>query len=409
MARAYCTRFTGGTPLPLLKPATTKSTLQLAVPRGGVLLLRVWKGRPLDSLVVSNIRQRPLRSAISILGVALGVALVMLFTGLAHGMSEDLQKRSSNVSAEIIFTRPGSIGLTSSSANLSTKYVDLLRKVEGVESVTPVITYFYPSGSFGIDKVDGVEWDSFAKMNNLRLVQGHAPNAPDEIVIDETKAGRNHPVGSTLKVFGPTLYRVAGIYAPESGARAKMSLKSLQDALEAPDKCTFIYIKVKNPSEQVAVAKRIDAMFPGNKIQFTREVFASIESSIPGLSVFLRVLVGLAAIVSALVVMLAMHTTITERTREIGILKAMGASRAYIISEIEREALLISFLGLLVGFVLAALAGFGIHKATGLIFQFGGWWALTAALIGLLGGAVGAFYPAARAANLDPVTALAYE
>src|SRR6185369_14591353 len=134
-------------------------------------------------------------------------------------------------------------------------------------------------------------------------------------------------------------YKVAGIYAPESGARAKMSLKSLQDVLESQDKCTFIYVKVKNPSDQVAVAKRIDAKFPGNKVQFTREVFASIETAIPGLSIFMRVLVGL-----------AMHTTITERTREIGILKAMGASRFYNISEIEREALLISFLGLLVGF-----------------------------------------------------------
>ena len=363
----------------------------------------------MDSLVVSNIRQRPLRSAISILGVALGVALVMIFTGLAHGMSEDLQKRSSNVTAELLFTRPGSIGLTTSSANLSTTYVELLKKIEGVESVTPVIRYFYPSGQFGVDQVEGVEWESFSKMNNIRLIQGHAPNGPHELVIDETKAARNHPVGSTIKVFGPTLYHIAGIYAPESGARAKMSIKALQDALEAPDKCTFIYVKLKNPKEELAVAKRIDEALPGNKIQLTREVFASIEKSIPGLTIFLRVLVGLAAVVSALVVMLAMHTTITERTREIGILKAMGASRFYIISEIEREALLISFLGLIVGFVLAVIAGFGIHKATGLIFEFGGWWALTAALIGLLGGALGAFYPAARAANLDPVTALAYE
>jgi putative ABC transport system permease protein len=324
-------------------------------------------------------------------------------------MSEDLHKRSSNVTAEIIFTRPGSMGLTTSSANLSTKYVDLLKEIEGVDSATPVIRYFYPSGSFGVDQVEGVEWDSFSKMNNIRLIQGQPPASDDEIVIDETKAARNHPVGSTLKVFGPKLYRVAGIYAPESGARAKMSIGTLQRTLESPDKCTFIYVKVKNPSEQVEVAKRIDAKFPGNKIQFTREVFASIENSIPGLNIFLRVLVILAAIISALVIMLAMHTTITERTREIGILKAMGASRAYIISEIEREALLISFLGLLVGFALAGIAGFGIHKATGLIFQFGWRWALTAAAIGLLGGALGAFYPAARAANLDPVNALAYE
>ena len=292
---------------------------------------------------------------------------------------------------------------------MSTKYVELLRNVDGVESATPVIRYFYPSGTWGVDQVEGVEWDSFAKMNNIRFIQGHAPSAPDDVVIDETKASRNHPVGSTIKIFGDRQYRVAGIYAPESGARAKVTLASLQDSLEASAKCTFIYVKLKNPADQVAVARRIEEKFPGNKIQFTREVFATIENSIPGLNIFLRVLVGLAAVVSALVVMLAMHTTITERTREIGILKAMGASRRYIISEIEREALLISFLGMVVGFALAALAGFGIHKATGLIFQFGGWWALTAALIGLAGGALGAFYPAARAANLDPVNALAYE
>ena len=364
----------------------------------------------MDSLVISNIRQRPLRSAISILGVALGVTLVMLFTGLAHGMSDDLQRRLSNVRAEIIFTRPGSIQATSAAVNLSTKYVELLKQIDGVESVSPVIRHFYPSGGLvGIDQVEAVDWDSFAKMNNIRLIEGHAPQAPDEIVIDETKAIRNHPLGSTLKLFSDKPYRVAGIYSPESGARAKLSLSVMQDILEAPGKCTYILVKCKNPNEQIAVAKRINELLPGNKVQFTREFFPNVESSFPSLAIFMRVLVAVAAVVSALVIMLAMHTTITERTREIGILKAMGASRRYIVGEIEREALVISALGLLVGFALAALAGFFIHKASGLIFEFSGWWALTAAAIGLLGGALGAFYPAARAANLDPVNALAYE
>jgi putative ABC transport system permease protein len=363
----------------------------------------------MDSLVISNIRQRPLRSIISVLGVALGVALVMVFTGLAHGMSNDLQRRSANVRAEIIFTRPGSIELTSSSTNLSTKYVELLKQIDGVDSAVPVIRYFYPSGSFGLDQIEGVDWEGFAKMNNIQLVAGRAPRALDEIVIDETKASRNHPVGSMVKLFGDRPYRVAGIYSPESGARVKLSIESLQNALEAPGKCTYILVKCKNPADQVAVARRIDQQYPGNKVQFTRDVFTSVENSIPSLKIFLRVLVGLAAVVSALVVMLAMHTTITERTREIGILKAMGASRRYIISEIEREALLISAMGLVLGFVLAAGAGFFIHKTTGLVFEFGWLWALAAAAIGLLGGALGAFYPAVRAANLDPVNALAYE
>jgi putative ABC transport system permease protein len=361
-----------------------------------------------DSLVISNIRQRPLRSAISVLGVALGVTLVMLFTGLSRGMSDDLQRRSANVRAEIIFSRPGSIA-TSTTANLSTKYVDLLKQIDGVESAVPVIRHFYPSGVWGVDQVEGVDWDSFAKMSNIRLVQGRAPKAFDEIVIDETKASRNHPVGSSMKLFGDKSYQVVGIYAPESGARAKLSLEAMQNALEAPGKCSYILVKIRNPAEQIAVAKRITDQLPGNKVQFTNEFFPSIENSIPGLAIFMRVLVALAAVVSALVVMLAMHTTITERTREIGILKAMGASRRYIISEIEREALFISAMGLVVGFALAAVAGFFIHKVTGLIFEFGIWWALTAAAIGLIGGALGAFYPAARAANLDPVTALAYE
>jgi len=361
-----------------------------------------------DNLVISNIRQRPLRSAISVLGVALGVTLVMLFTGLSRGMSDDLQRRSSNVRAEIIFTRQGSFTGTTT-ANLSTKYVDLLKNVEGVESVVPVIRHFYASGVWGVDQVEGVDWDSFAQMSNVRLVQGRGPKAFNEIVIDETKASRNHPVGSSVKLYGDRDFKVVGIYAPESGARAKLTLEAMQTFLEAPGKCSYILIKCKNPADQIAVAKRINDQLPGNKVQLTADFFPSIENSIPGLAIFMRVLVVLAAVVSALVVMLAMHTTITERTREIGILKAMGASRRYIISEIEREALAISFMGLLVGFALAALAGFGIHKATGLIFEFGGWWALTAAIIGLAGGALGALYPAARAANLDPVTALAYE
>jgi putative ABC transport system permease protein len=363
----------------------------------------------LDSIVVANIRQRPLRSAISVLGVALGVVLVMLFTGLTRGMSNDLQRRNSNLRAEIIFTRPGSIGLTMASTNLQTKYVDLLKSIEGVEAASPVILDFYPSGAVGLEQIDGVEWDTFAKMNNISLIEGHPPRALDEVVIDEVKASRNHPVGSTVQIFGNKPFRVAGIYAPESGARAKISIEAMQDMQQTPGKCTYILVKCKNSSEQVAVAKRINEKLPGNKVQFTRDVFTSIETSIPSLGIFMRVLVGVAAVLSGLVVMLAMYTTITERTREIGILKAMGASRRYIISEIEREALLISVMGLLVGFAFAGAAGFFIHKATGLIFEFGGWWALTAAAIGLLGGAVGAFYPAVRAANLDPVHALAYE
>jgi len=191
----------------------------------------------------------------------------------------------------------------------------------------------------------------------------------------------------------------------------KMSLAAMQDALEAPGKCSYILVKTENGVDPLAVVGRIEAgeATKGNKIQFTRDIITNIEKTIPYLGVFLRALVGLSAIVSALVVMLAMYTTITERTREIGMLKALGASRGYIVSVIEREAFVISLLGLVAGFIVSFVAGFLINRAYGLLFEYGWQWALVAALIGVGGGVLGALYPAMRAANLDPVNALSHE
>src|SRR6266496_1604896 len=365
----------------------------------------------MESLVASNIRQRPVRTLVSVAGIALGVTLVMLFTGLTRGMSDDLQRRASNVRAEIIFMRPGAMQLTASTANLDTRYVERLKGIEGVVDALPIIRHFFQGNKgFGFEQIDGVDWDDYARMNDIHIVAGRAPQNVDDVVIDETKARNdNLGVGVRLKPFGDKEYRVAGIYSPESGARVKMTLAALQDALEAKGKCTFIFIKLQNPEQLGEMEHKIDATLPGNTIQPTREVFTSIEKSIPYLGVFLRVLVGLAAIVSALVVMLAMYTTITERTREIGILKAMGASRGYIVGIIEKEAILISVIGLIAGFILSFFAGYLIHRVYGLFFEYSWGWALTAAVIGLGGGILGALYPAMRASNLDPVNALAYE
>jgi putative ABC transport system permease protein len=365
----------------------------------------------MDNLITTNIRQRPVRTLVSVAGVALGVCLIMLFTGLARGMSNDMQRRASNLRAEIIFTRPGSMQLTSSSANLSTRYTELLKAVDGVEEALPVIVYVMQGNrGFGFERIEGVEWEQYSRVNNLRLDAGRAPTSNDEVVIDTTKARNNKlSLGNNLKLLGDRTYRIVGIYSPESTARIKASLASMQDALEAPGRCTYILVKVRPGIDKTEVARRIEQQLPGNKIQFTDEVFASLEKTVPYLGVFLRVLVLLAAVVSSLVVMLAMYTTITERTREIGILKALGASRGYIVGIIEKEALLISALGLLAGFAISLLAGWLIHSVYGLLFEFSWQWALTAALIGVLGGAIGALYPALKASHLDAVAALAYE
>src|ERR671939_2102917 len=146
----------------------------------------------MDNLIAANIRQRPIRSLVSVVGVALGVALVMLFTGLARGMSNDLQRRSQNLKAEIIFTRSSGSELMSTTASLPVKYVDELMKIDGVAMAVPAIRYVSQGGKgFGFEQVEGVDWDQFARMNEMRLVAGRAPRAVNEVVVDETKANNN--------------------------------------------------------------------------------------------------------------------------------------------------------------------------------------------------------------------------
>jgi putative ABC transport system permease protein len=374
----------------------------------------------MESLVIANVRQRPVRALVSAAGVALGVCLVMLFTGLARGLSNDLERRSQNLKAELIFSRSGGMDVSmSASASVSVRYKEELEKIEGVEMVVPDIRFLSEGGKgFGFEQVEGVNWGEFARMNGMSLVAGRPPRDADEkgepvldeVVIDEAKARNNNlAVGSELRLFGKNPYKVVGVYTPEAGPRVKMSLAALQDALQAPGKCTFLYVKLKEPARAVEMARKMDAELPGNKIQLTRDIITNVEKSIPYLGVFLRTLVGLSALVSGLVVMLAMYTTITERTREIGVLKALGASRGFIVGEIVKEAVLISVIGVVAGFAISFLAGFLIQRAYALPFEYSWLWGLTAALIGLLGGALGALYPAVRAANLDAVSALAYE
>ena len=164
-----------------------------------------------------------------------------------------------------------------------------------------------------------------------------------------------------------------------------------------------------DPEQQEQVAARIKSQFPDDQLIFTRDLPQLYTTSLPALDIFLNVVIGLALVISTLVILLGMYTTIIERTREIGILKSLGASKAFIILAIEKEAALISALGIGVGFLVAIAGKFLIQRNTRLMIDLPPQWLLIAALIGLAGGVIGALYPAVRAANLDPVEAISYE
>lgn len=362
-------------------------------------------------LVFANLQTRPFRTLISVVGVALGVVLVTLFTGLADGIANDMAKRAANWKAEIVFTRPGAMGLTGSNANLRTEYADRLNKIEGVEATVPVIRYITTNQKerWGVQQIDGIDWKPFAEMNEMNLVQGRAAVADNEVIVDERQMrDKKYAVGDSVEIFGKDM-EIVGVFSPPSGARIKLSLKAMQNALQAPNKCTYILVKVKEGFDPAVVAKAIDADLPGNKINFTSDLIIDAQDRVPGLKTFLNVLVGLGAFVSTIFVLLSMYTTITERRKEIGILKSLGASKPFVIKVIEGEALLIGILGVVLGLVVSFGAAFAIGKIYELPFEFGTGWIVTAISIAIIGSLVGALYPAWRASDIDPVLVLTNE
>ena len=356
-------------------------------------------------LVFANLKVRPFRTLISVVGVSLGVILVILFTGLARGMTNDLAKRAANWKAEIVFTRPGGMDATTSNTSVSLGYVAKLLEIEGVEMTVPVVRNVSADSKsrWGMRQIDGVDWKPFAEMNGMSLVEGREPQAIDEVIVDERQVQSEQlKVGDTYPLFGDKPYKIVGVFSPPSGSRIKLSLAGLQDALQT-DKCTYILVKIKDGQDPAVVAGRINAALPGNKVNLTRDLVIDAQERIPGLNTFLRVLVVLGAFVSIIFVLLSMYTTITERLNEIGILKSLGASRSFIIQTIEGEAFMIGVLGMLLGGAVAVIASRLIRDQFDLTFEFSAGWILTAIAIAVLGSLIGAIYPAWRAAGLDPV------
>lgn len=133
-------------------------------------------------------------------------------------------------------------------------------------------------------------------------------------------------------------------------------------------------------------------------------------ANIPMLSKFIDVVVGISVVVGFIVIFQAMYTSVMERTREIGILKAMGASKLYIVNVVLRETVLLAVGGIVLGIVvsMAARAGFS-HWLPLLQVVVDPGWIVRATLIAIAGALAGALYPAMKAAQKDPIDALAYE
>jgi putative ABC transport system permease protein len=355
-----------------------------------------------------SIAARPLRSFLSVTAIAIQVILVLMIVGLTSGVISEWGKRVEGVGADILVQPPNSsIFFSFTSAVMQESLGDQIRSLSQVDEVAPTFIQTEPKN---LVMIYGIDYKRFNALSKGFLFRDGRPfEGPDELIADDIMAQTRHlKVGSRVTLLNHD-FTVCGIVAHGKGARYFIPLRTAQQIAGAERRVSMFYVRSKGDTE--AARAQIVALLPENSIRSLSEYVSLMTSSnLPQLRPFTRTMVSLGIVVSFLVVLLNMHTMVMERTREIGILKALGFSRFDVVRMLLGETLILTLFGTGLGIAITFLTQ-AILKQTnpGLTILISPGWIFSAVALALLGAAMGAAYPALRAASYDPVVALAYE
>jgi putative ABC transport system permease protein len=363
----------------------------------------------MNKLVVGNLVHRPLRSLISVLAVAIEVIMILSITAILMGKLNGFKTRQNGIGMDMI-VRPNAannlIGM--SPAGASIKVADVLAKLPHVTVAAPVNVQINSS----LDTIYGIDFKTFNGLLPFTFITGGTFQGPDDVILDDYAAA-GKKVGETVRILNHN-FRICGIVEHGKGGRKFIPLETMGALTGTEGKATMFYLKTEDmPNYQEDVRKEILAT-PGMdtySIATAEEYLSTISPArLPGFNIGLEVVIGIAVVIGFLVIFQAMYTAVMERTREIGILKSMGASRSYIVAVVLRETGLLAFAGIVLGvassFLLSAILE---NRFPTLDFVIDVPYVWKAVVIAFAGALLGAFYPALKAARKDPIDALSYE
>jgi len=403
---------------------------------------------------IESLGANKLRSILTVLGIVIGVAAVIAMLSIGRGAQAAITAQIESIGTDLIYVTPGAVrqaGVASAAGTAGTLTMDdveALASVAGVEAVSPQIesrvqvTYL---GNNTNTRLLGVT-PSYINVVNITIADGSfltdANQASRSLVVVLGSNVAETLFGSTAGVVGQTVrmngqpYRVIGVLASKGGTgflnqddQVIVPLSTAQTRLvgnsffRGASTIRQINVKVINSkevtqvkTEVTSVMRQLHGTYEGSDdftVSSQQDTLSAMTTVTDTLSLFLGGIAGISLLVGGIGIMNIMLTTVSERTREIGLRKAIGARRSDILFQFLVEAMVLSILGGVIGIAV----GWGISRLMGQV-QLSGTTItpvvgidsmLLATLFSLVVGLFFGIYPATRAARLQPVEALRYE
>ncbi len=361
-------------------------------------------------LVLENLKHKPMRSLLSILLIGVPVTLILCLVGLSHGFLEDSQRRTRGIGADVVVRPKGTSYLTLSGAPIPQQMVDFLAGQPHVKLAMGVVNYPVQGVTLGATGVDLKQFDQMS--GGFTYLHGGPFQGPDDVIIDQFYADEQHAhVGDRITLLNKP-WRVCGIIEGGKLAHIVFPLGVLQEKTSSTGNVSQIYLKLDDPANTAAVVQGLKNLLPDYPIFSIAEFTSLINvNNIPALKEFIIVIMAIGVIIGFAVVCLSMYMAVLQRTREIGILKSLGASQFFILRIILTEAVILGIGGTILGIAMSFGAWWlirTVEPASIPMVIVPSWWPI-AGVVTLIGSALGALYPGIGAARHDTIEALAYE
>ena len=366
------------------------------------------------SVIISNVVNRPVRALITVLAISLEVLMILLVIGISHGIIQDNADRQEGLSADIIIQPANAppIFFTTGSATLPDTVSQDLLGISSVQGVTPILFHAQMRGSWLT--YYGIDFLSFTEVaGQLNFVEGQTFSSATakEVIIDDLHAkSQNLGIGEFIELKGER-FEVVGIFRNGIGGRVYLPIQSLQLLMDRIGKASTFLVKVNNPEQINKTIGQITGSIENIRVTAMDDWVTLLRNERPkAYQAFLNAVIGVAIAVGSFACFLSVYTTITQRTREIGIFKSLGASKTYIVNLVLVEVLILCIIGLISGFILTFLGQLiiqSLYPTQHLVISVT--WIYRTILLVLLSGSLGVFYPAIQATRKDPVQALAHD